>query len=352
MNDARFQGEEPPTDQSRPPAGDEFLPPVEPPSAGFIIQLFVVPALIVAVILGVWLAINSLVRRTSPEKIIQVLEHGPTIARWQRASELADVLRNERFADFKRNPDAAAHVARILERETEAGDMADDEVEFRKYLAHALGEFEVQGGIGVLLTAARTSRDPREAAVRDAALQAIAVRIYNLRRLDPPQELAHPELEPALIALASDEDPAIRFQTAYALGHLGTPAAIEQLEVMVDDPHLDTRYNAAIALAHRGNERAAETLAEMLDLEQMADETQPADSQTRVLHRSAIVQTALTAAEQLAEQNPDADLSLVIASLERLAAADEQDLAAAQLPPQAAAAARATLKALRTDGGS
>ena len=34
----------------RPLAADELLPPIEPPSAGFILQLFIIPAVIVAVV--------------------------------------------------------------------------------------------------------------------------------------------------------------------------------------------------------------------------------------------------------------------------------------------------------------
>src|SRR5262245_48258103 len=107
------------TNPYAPPTGSELLPPVEPPSAGFIVQLFVVPAFIVIVILGVWLTFNSLVRRTSPEKIIEGIESGPSVARWQRASELANILRDERYAAFKRSPESATKVARILERELE-----------------------------------------------------------------------------------------------------------------------------------------------------------------------------------------------------------------------------------------
>ena len=40
--------------------------------------------------------------------------------------------------------------------------------------------------------------------MRDAAIQAIAVRAYNLQRLTPPVELSTPELEANLIQLASD----------------------------------------------------------------------------------------------------------------------------------------------------
>ena len=108
MNDLQSQRDDPNATKPPMPAGDDLLPPVEPPSAGFIIQLFVVPALIVLVIVAVWLTFTWLVRRTTPEAIVQGLEHGPSVARWQRASELADMLRNERFAEFKRNAKAPA----------------------------------------------------------------------------------------------------------------------------------------------------------------------------------------------------------------------------------------------------
>ena len=123
------------------PAGDDLLPPVEPPSAGFIIQLFVVPALIVLVIVSVWLTFTWLVRRTSPEAMVQGLEQGPSVARWQRASELADMLRNKRFAEFKRNTEAASHLARILDREIDqagtSDGMQEEQITLRYFLARA-----------------------------------------------------------------------------------------------------------------------------------------------------------------------------------------------------------------------
>ena len=39
----------------------EDLPPIEPPSAGFIMQLFVVPAIIVMVIIGLWALFGKMV---------------------------------------------------------------------------------------------------------------------------------------------------------------------------------------------------------------------------------------------------------------------------------------------------
>jgi hypothetical protein len=39
---------------------DDSLPPVEPPNAAFLVQLFLVPGVIVAIIVGVWLAFHWL----------------------------------------------------------------------------------------------------------------------------------------------------------------------------------------------------------------------------------------------------------------------------------------------------
>jgi hypothetical protein len=313
--------------------------------------LFVVPALIVLVIVSVWFTFSWLVRRTSPETMIQGLEHGPSIARWQRASELADMLRNKRFAEFKRSAEPANDLARVLEREIDQagpdGGMQEEDITLRYFLARALGEFEVQDGIGALLKAAETSRDPGEQLVRHGALEAIAVRAYNLRQLDPPQELTHPDLDSTLSRLARDEDPIVRSKTAYALGQIGTPAAIERLEGMVDDPHPDTRYNAAVGLAHHGNPRAVETLAEMLDVEETAGVRGEADKRSRNFKRAVIVMNGLQAAEDLANQNPSADLSPVIEALERLAEADSETLEKAHISPRAAADARRVLDALR-----
>jgi HEAT repeat protein len=333
-------------------AGDDNLPPVEPPSATFLIQLFVVPALIVLVIVGLWLSFNWLVRRTSPEAMIKGLESGPSIARWQRASELADMLRNKRFPEFKRDAQAAANLARILDREidqaTSERGMEDEDITLRHFLARALGEFEVQEGVDVLVKAAQTQRVPSERLVRYGALEALAVRAHNLSRLDPPQALEHEGLMPALEQLSADEDPHIREKVAFALGQIGTPAAIQRLEIMVDDAHADTRYNAAVGLARHGNEKAVETLAEMLDLEELAGDRTSDNDRAEQARRTVIVGNALHATEALAERNPSADLSLVIESLKELAAADNRKLNDALVPTRAASEAQRVLESLET----
>src|SRR5262245_5304148 len=116
MSDSKVLPEQRLGGPSRPPLGEDLLPPVEQPSARFIIQLFVVPALIVIGIVGVWLMFNWLVRQTGaqPKDIVAGLEDGPRVARWQKASELANMLQSKRYAEFKRDNESAAKLAAIL----------------------------------------------------------------------------------------------------------------------------------------------------------------------------------------------------------------------------------------------
>ena len=349
MNDSSLIGDEHRTIESRPPLGEDLLPPVEQPSARFIIQLFVVPALIVLMIVGMWLLFNWLVRSAEmgPEQLIQGIESGPSVARWQRAKDLADLLHDKRYPEFRQSRAGAAQLAKILDREIDQAEMKEGDIEFRKYLARALGEIDVQEGTDTLLKGATTNRDPRELKVRDAALQAIAVRIYNLQRLKPPQEISNLELEPTLLRLAADTDPKIRLQAVFALGQIGTRPAIERVEVMVNDPDPETRYNAAVALAHRGNVKAIETLAEMLDVSELAGVREEAE-EGRSFKRAVIIDTAIDAAHALSRKNPKADLVPVTAALERIVAADPDTLEKNYLSPSVVTDAKHALELLQT----
>jgi hypothetical protein len=263
------------------------------------------------------------------------------------------MLRNERYAEFKRNPESAGKVARILDREIDEADtetgMEEQEVTLRYFLARALGKFETNEGMNVLLKAAETNRDPREMLVRHGALEAISERVYTLQHLDPPEELTDDGVQSALLRLADDEEAQIRSDAAFALGQLGTPAAIERLEVIVDDPDPDTRYNAAVALAHRGNEKSVETLTEMLDPTETSGLEKEKNDSGRKFKRAVIVSNALKASEVLAEKKPDADLTALTDALARLAEADAQTLEDAQLPERVRVDARHVLNKLKAN---
>jgi HEAT repeat protein len=317
--------------------GEELLPPVEQPSARFIVQLFVVPALIVLAIVGVWLSFSWLVRSTTigPEKLIEGIESGPSVARWQRASELADMLHNKRYASVRRDHEAASHLARILDREIDDSKDGHDgqaAATLRYFLARALGEFEVSEGTDTLLRAAETNRTPDDELVRHGAIEALATRAYDLQQLDPPEHFANPEAESTLVHLSGDEASTIRSTATYALGQVGTPEAIKRLEALVNDPDADTRYNAAIALAHRGNTKSAETLAEMLDVTELSKAQNKAEDADSKFKAAVVVASALDASHALARQNPQADLSTVTDAVERFSKTDPHQLEAANIP--------------------
>ena len=222
----------------------------------------------------------------------------------------------------------------MLDREIDQAETKEDAIEFRKYLVRALGEFDVEDGTDVLLKAAKTNRDPS--------------RPEGARRGDPSHRRAGlqfveaesacstsqpPNWNRRCLQLAADTDPVIRFQTAYALGHIGTPAAIKQLEVMVDDPDAGTRYNAAVALAHRGNVKSIDTLTEMLDMNEQAGVRDEKD-EGKQFKRTVLIVSAIDAAHALARQNPKANLAPIISALEQIASADKETLEKANVAPR------------------
>jgi hypothetical protein len=352
MNDSNLFGDENRKIESRPPLGEDLLPPVEQPSARFIIQLFVVPALIVLLIVAVWISLSWLVRSTSlgPDKLIDGIEDGPSVARWQRASELADLLANKRYADFKRDRAAAAHLARILDSEidrSKSGDDGQEQATLRYFLALALGQFETPDGLDVLLKASETKNQQNVKLVRIGAIKAIATRAYNLYQLDPPEELENPDLLPTLKRLASDEDPQIRQATAFALGQIASADALKQLETMTEDPDPDTRYNAAVGLAQHGNAKGIDTLAEMLDLDEVTSVNKEESDADRQFKRTLLIGSAIGAAHSLVKQNPKADLSPVTKALERIVKADPATLKKSHIDPHLTADAAHSLQLLR-----
>jgi HEAT repeat protein len=202
----------------------------------------------------------------------------------------------------------------------------------------------------VLLLAAETNREPAEQLVRRGAVQAIAMRAFNLRQADGSRYLGDAKFEETLLRLAADDDPLIRSETAYALGRIGTPASLKLLETLVDDPHADTRYNAAVALAHDGNAKSINMLAEMLEPAPLASVLEEPDAQSRVRKRATIAHNAMEAAQELSKKNPTADVSPIIKALDELAAADDATLETALIPRGATSDAKRVLEVMRKPG--
>jgi hypothetical protein len=287
----------------------EHLPPVQAPSGAFVLQLFIVPAVIVGVIALLYALFFwwGQVRSDDAEKYVQALERDNQ-ARWQAAVNLADALRDPRNVELKKNAAIAIKLAAVLEREIEAGHTDKQSLQLRIYLCHALGEFQVPDGVQALLLAARTEREPDEKYVRFAALKALTVFVSQpggAGQAPGDAGQANSQILPVMLDASQDPEPLVRSTAAFALGALGGPQAMARLQRMLSDASSNVRYNAATMLASQGQMAAVPVLAEMLDAQSVVDVgPQEEDEPSRQNKRVAIMVNGLRAARKLAAQHP------------------------------------------------
>ena len=300
---------------------EAMLPPVEPPNARFLVQLFVVPAVIVLIVVCLWWLITSMATSESrdPEKIVKKLRSSNQ-SRWQEAYELANMLQVEKkYPKLRRDTKLAGELAALLAEEMEAEGEDENSVKLRMFLCSALGAFKVEEGLTELILAAREDQD---VGVRRSAIDAIAVRAQWGLEADPPTALAHDELVDTFVALANQPDELIRSQTAFALGVMtqaenADPQLTEELVKLLDDLHNDTRFNAALALARRGDLRAIGAVREMLDRESITMSIQGEEAAVQqTLKRNTIIRNALQAVKKISEMNPSIDLAELRLSVE------------------------------------
>ncbi len=166
-----------------PDLDDKPLPQIEPPSAGFLVQLFVIPMIIVGLIVMVWLMFSWLAHMGSnPHELVRDLQR-PNEASWQRALTLAELLSNPAHEDLKSDVGMATELATVLDRQLDEEKFDETSIRLRMFLARALGEFKVAEALPPILRAATLERDPAELDVRRTALEAVAVYANNNRQL-------------------------------------------------------------------------------------------------------------------------------------------------------------------------
>ncbi|NDC53496.1 MAG: HEAT repeat domain-containing protein [Planctomycetia bacterium] len=277
-------------DSQRPLAADDSLPPVEPPSAAFLVQLFLVPGLIVAIIVCVWLAFHWLAHLgNDPQAYVRTLRRDNE-GRWQAALNLANDLRGPGAAALKQDEALAGELGRILAEEAARGRTGEQSETLRIYLCRALGEFSVPSAAGPLLERLVDASDPQTAR---AAVEALAVLETNLAAAgraitDRDGAIA------AVISASQAGDEPLRSAAAFTLGVLGGPAATERLLALGGDTVADVRFNAALALARQGRPEAYEGLGEMLALpDTPAGPNDDAAAQSRRYKRALVVVNAL-----------------------------------------------------------
>ncbi len=241
---------------------DDSLPPVEPPNATFLVQLFLVPGLIVFIIVCVWLSFHWLAHLgNDPQAYVRTLRRNNE-GRWQAALNLANDLRGPGGEKLKSDEVLAKELGRILSDEVKSGRTDEQSQTLRLYLCRALGEFSIQTAIEPLVACAQATADAQTAR---AAVEALSVLTTNLIAADRATD-APTAITDAALAASRSKDAALRSSAAFALGVIGGLGAAERLVELSNDPVEDVRFNSALGLARLGQDDSLEALVEMLAL--------------------------------------------------------------------------------------
>lgn len=236
--------------------GDD-LPPVQPPSAGFIIQLFVVPALIVLAVIGVWALFGRLAAGEADWRgLVQDLESANPHVYKRAMFGLAQLLDNDqRLGDkgqhLSGNSEIGNALAKRLNVMLDAAKQDDDIVSFEVYLTRAIGLLDQPDATFPALQRALDSR--YEVEVRKGAVTSIALISSRAVTISPEVEMKTTE---AIIGLSQESEPTLKRAAAFTLGLLPNrnegPAAAERnqrLTVMLTDADWMSAVNAAISLS-------------------------------------------------------------------------------------------------------
>jgi hypothetical protein len=255
------------------PPDDAPLPPVEPPSAGFIVQLFVVPALIVAAVIGVYLLFGKLASSDVDwRELVVDLRSGNPQTRWRGANGLAQLLeadslrvRSARAGEtpdppLTSDPELAAELALTLRQELGRAAEPSDGQSLLEYLIKSLGWMDVpEVVVPPLLEAYEVVRDPFLRQQTLIALGMIAGRAQSAGR-----PLEDPALTELLLEASRTEEGVLRHLAIYDLGFLAGPEVEQRLEALLGDPDDKTRLNAAVGLARRNSTAAASVFESIL----------------------------------------------------------------------------------------
>ena len=252
-----------------PPVPD--LPPVEAPSAGFIVQLFVIPAVVVFVVILVWLLFGKLAGgERDAMDYVRLIRASATNSRAanRAAFELASLIQND--PKLAVDPKLLGELTDLLEHDLDRV----ENPEMTQYVALAIGRFQTLDAVSSTgqkidpIIALDRALDPKyPEPVRIAAAASLAKHAARLNgKLDDSRPIA------ALTKASESGEAELRQMVVYSLGFFGGEEAAKSLRDRLKDEDRFVRYNAAIALGRRGDSAALSTFREMLsptDLEKL-----------------------------------------------------------------------------------
>jgi hypothetical protein len=321
------------------------LPPVEPPSAGFIVQLFVIPAVIVAAVIGIYLLFGRLATGELDwrQQVENVRSQNPHV-RWPGALSLAQMLDADAASGsaqpLARNPEIAAALSELFVETRGLSPRSEETTAQIEFLTKALGRLDAPEIVfPVLLDAAESDAD-RE--LRKHALTAVAMSAGSALERNAPY--ADTALAERVIRLSGNDDPLVRHQAAFILGLLHSPAASARLEVLLQDSDQMTRINAAIGLARQDSTAGWSTFEEVLAdavANPIVPPEVPSEEQAQTyFERTLMLTNCLKAVERLQPQLGPEDRERTSRLLDQVAAAtadDKLSLTARELALQLAA---------------
>lgn len=210
------------------------LPPVQPPSGQMILRLFLVPFLIVAILVGIYLLgqlfFGNAGRFRSPEQFLRNLDSTNPDIRWRAASDLSQEL--PRSPELAGNASFALELAERMHAALKDSQLAEKDFASRvstlsetdrerlllkdldanrkliMYLGACLGNFVVPVGTPLLNELARQSSGMEPEALaerRSRALFALAVLGENLKRYDSLSEVEQSRIDEELSSALSNE---------------------------------------------------------------------------------------------------------------------------------------------------
>ena len=244
------------------------LPPVQPPSAGFIIQLFVFPALIVMAVVAIWWMFGLIaVGEQDWRKLSQDMQSQNLHIRNRAMYGLAQVLeqdlrRGDQGHHLATNHEIAQAATDQLNLELRKNSSSKEGVAIQVYLTRLVGMLDA---IEVTAPALISALEPqRDVEIRKSAI--VSISLIAGRAFERQHPLTQADLVQALIALSNDSEPVLNHSAAFALGLMSGPEAIQQLEVLTQAGDQLTRVNAAVGLARHGSTKGYSVLRDSLKL--------------------------------------------------------------------------------------
>ena len=229
------------------------LPPVEPPSAKFIVQLFVVPGLIVAAIVGAWWLFGKLASSEQDwQALVQDLKSGNEHRRGRGAMGLAQALvaDRQRTGDGPRlatNPQVAQELSAYFAESLKSSSQEPSAIDQQAFLARTLGMLDVPDVVLPALREGLQAAHDRE--VRKNSLLAVATIAHHAH--ERGVTLSAGAIVAEVANVAKDADPLLRSSAAFTLGLFPLDATKQPLTVLLSDSDANTRVNAAIAFTRQ-----------------------------------------------------------------------------------------------------